>query len=182
MIRENIKGKDLLKVFHTQDSTHTKLSSAKKCNRGDAWLGVGYYFWVDEEFAHFWGKDSKKRYGKYDIYSAHIDEEGFLNATFSEQEYYFFQKSIEKARKHLVKNLSRPVKLGDVHKFLADKVWPSLNIKGIIFDDVPKNAEAKGRIYSDLLPLYYKKRIQVVVFNEGNILNFAPHILNEKCN
>jgi len=180
MLRKNCGTNLYLEVYHTQESRKSKLTSPIICNRADAWLGVGYYFWMDETFAHNWGNDSKKTTGYYDIYSALIDEEGILNATFDEKEYYFFVKSIEKARKYLAKTLNG-INLQNVHRFLADKVWPHMGIKGIIFDDIPHNAYNHGRIYSDIKPLYYTKRIQIVIFDTKNIVTFVPHLLNEEC-
>ena len=68
------------------------------------------------------------------------------------------------------------VTLDKVHRFLADKVWPELEITGIIYDDLPHNVPAKARLYSEIKPLYYKKRIQIVVFNDDKYTTFAPHL------
>jgi len=141
---------------------------------------MGYYFWVELEFAHNWGSDSKRKTGFYDIYKANIDENKILNASFNEEEYYFFANQIEKARRYLATKTKEDINLRNVNKFLADKVWNKLGIKGIIFDDLPKNSNS--RTYSDITPLFYKKRVQIVLFDNENIINFAPHLLKEKCN
>lgn len=180
MQRTKIDSKSCLIAYHTQESRARKLTEPIICNLADAWLGVGFYFWIDEEFAHIWGKTSKKRLGRYDIYISNVDENKVLNATFNEEEYLFFVRSIEKARKYLAKSLE-DISLKSVHKFLADKIWSQIGIKGIIFDDIPHNNEEAGRVYSDIKPLYYKKRVQIVIFDKENIITFAPHILNEKC-
>src|SRR6476660_5845570 len=98
MVRKTVGGVKLLTVYHTQESRTAPLKQAQLCNRSNAWLGVGYYFWIDDEFAHYWGRDTKKgKSGRYDIYKAEVCEEQILNATFNEKEYYFFVRSIEKA-------------------------------------------------------------------------------------
>jgi len=180
MQRTTIQGVNYLIVYHTQEGRPKKLSEPLICKRTDAWLGVGYYFWIDEESAHNWGSSSKRATGKYDIYIAELTEENILNATFNETEYYFFVKQIELARKNLAKKLET-ITLAKVHRFLADKIWPSLGIKGIIFDDIPHNPTRGNIVYSDIKPLYYKKRIQLVIFDKQNIRTFAKYLLNQQC-
>jgi hypothetical protein len=181
MHRNSVGSEFYLQVYHTQESRVKRIAGPIICTRDNAWLGVGYYFWIDEEFAHNWGISSKNKTGRYDIYLAEISEDKILNATFNEEEYDFFVRSIEKARKHLAKSFEN-ITLKSVHRFLADKIWSKIGIKGIIFDDIPHNALDGSRIYSDIKPLYYKKRIQIVIFDRENIVTFAPHILNVKCN
>ena len=67
---------------------------------------------------------------------------------------------------------NRELSLLKVNRFLADNFWAKLNVKGIIYDDLPQNS-SKGRIYSAIPPLYFKRRIQVVVFDKEIINNFA---------
>lgn len=181
MQRISENSKSHLEVFHTQEARSEKLTAPILCTRSNAWLGVGYYFWTDEEFAHNWGKDSKTRTKFYDIYKVLIDEDKVLNATFNEESYFLFLRSIEKARKHLAKSISEDISLINVHRFLSDKIWGKLGIKGIIFDDIPKNVVVKGRIYSDIEPLYYKKRIQIVLFDTKNIITFAQYSMDQEC-
>ncbi len=180
MERKKIKEESYIIAYHTQEERGKELDEPIDCYRDDAWLGIGSYYWVDLEFAHYWGHDSKTNTGHYCIYKSEVNEEGILNATFSEEEYLFFLRSIEKARKKLT--ISRKdVTLKNVHQFLSDEVWSSCNLKGIIFDDLPVNPKKGGRVYSDILPLYYKKRIQMVVFDKNNIKTFQPYLRYEKC-
>lgn len=169
--------KEYLVGFHTQEyRAGVILEKPIKCLASNAWLGQGYYFWVEEIYAKYWGEDFKtENTGYYDIYEGRIDDENFINATFSEEGYYFFKEKIENSIQHL-KNSGIEVTLEKVHRFLVDKIWPRLNITGIVYDDLPHNVTKKDRIYSEVKPLYYNKRIQVVVFNENNIVNFAPRL------
>ena len=54
-----------------------------------------------------------------------------------------------------------------------------LGITGIIYDDKPTNPKNKNRVYSEIPDLYYKKRIQVVLFNLKNISNFELYLENQ---
>ena len=56
------------KAYHTQEDRGEKLSEPIICKKSNAWLGEGYYFWLDETDALFWGNWFKKRTGKYDVY------------------------------------------------------------------------------------------------------------------
>jgi hypothetical protein len=195
---KNDKTKTYLTVFHTQKSRGKILSEPCKCRRKDAWLGEGYYFWLEEEFAHYWGKDSKinSRTQYYCIYKAYIDidtiyrvgtnynsvntrdnnpdKERILDATFSEKGYFLFRDYVEEAITHIRKNSGLSLSLKQVHRYLADEVWPNLNIKGIIYDDLPKNSPS--REYSGIPPLFYKKRIQLVIFDLSLVKSFALHL------
>lgn len=176
--RENYKGKVCIVGYHTQEFREVgELSDPIICKGDDAWLGVGYYFWVEEEFSIYWGED-KKRGGKsgcYDVYKALLEEDRIINAVFSEEGYYYFRDSIEKAIRHL-KSLGKDFSLEKVHRWLADEMWTQINIQGIMYDDIPKNPKYKNRVYSEIEPLYYKKRIQIVMFDLKNIHTFALHL------
>jgi len=65
------------------------------------------------------------------------------------------------------------VDLQKVHRFLSDNIWKKMGIEGIIYDDLPSNPRHKGRVYSEIPDLYYKKRIQVVIFDLKNIRDFS---------
>lgn len=184
-------------VYHTQEAREKPLQEPCLCNREDAWLGVGYYFWLEEEFAHYWGKDSKlrERNSYYSIYKAFINrsliydtrdnytkitskvvegKEYILDATFSERGYSLFNEYVEEAIKHIQEHSDSSLSLAQVHRYLADKIWPKLNIKGIIYDDLPVNS--KLRDYSQIPPLFYKKRIQLVIFDKKLIEGFKIHL------
>lgn len=170
-ITKNVK---FLTGYHTQEWRHTGVLSEPIPSTPDkAWLGVGYYFWLEEEFAHHWGIDSKiQRTGHYDVYTASIDETNILNASFNEKVYFKFVEAIEKTL-NFFESKGRKITLLQVNKFLTDEYWYKKGVKGIIFDDLPHNKPDKGRIYSVLDPFYYKKRIQLVAFDLKIIHNFA---------
>jgi hypothetical protein len=172
---ERKNNSQLIIGYHTQEFREDQqpLTRPIMCVSSSAWLGVGYYFWTDIEFAHYWGQDSKKRRtGFYDIYWAHIEEENLLNACFSEDGYFLFKDSIDAVIKHFNDN-NLEVSLDEVSRYLADNYWPQMGVSGIVYDDLPQKVTSPGRTYSVIPPLYYKKRIQIVVFNIKNITNFG---------
>ena len=146
----------------------------------NTWLGPGYYFWTEEDFAHYWGEDCKiENTGSCDIYRAHLDCRKCINTVFDEQAYLFFKDMIVEAVADF-KNKRRKVTLDAVTRFLVDEVWITLDVEGIIYDDRPTNPKKKPRIYSEVPNLYYRKRIQIVLFNSENITNFALHLGDQK--
>lgn len=168
--------------YHTQDFRpgEEPLDSPIICNAKNAWLGIGYYFWLELEYAHYWGEDFKSSYkkgpGYYSIYKADIDLSTFIDTVFNEEGYNFFKETIEDSFTEITKE-GKDVSLETVNRFLADKIWPKLKINGIIFNDIPKNPHKKReRIYSRIPNLYYKKRIQVVSFKLENIQNFTLYL------
>lgn len=172
MERVDYKGKTYLKGYHTQEWRQTAvLEEPKLCELKNAWLGIGYYFWTELEFAKYWGEDYKKATGYYDIYTALLNVDHCINAVFDEEGYFFLRSKIEETINHFIKN-NQPVTLERVNRFLAENIWPDLGVSGIIYDDKPVNPRKSDRVYSEIPDLYYKKRIQVVLFNLRNIFNF----------
>lgn len=151
------------------------LSEPMKCKADRAWLGIGYYFWAELEFAQYWGEDSKtKATGHYDIYRAYLDCGNCIDAVFDEEGYFSFRRAIERAIANFEK-YELEVTLDQVNRFLADEIWGPLGITGIIYDDKPRNPRKSDRVYTKIPELYYKKRIQMVLFNLENIHNFEFH-------
>lgn len=134
--RKKESDKNLIKGFHTQEAREDELTEPLRCEEDNAWLGKGYYFWLEEKFAHYWGQDSKDATGQYDIYTAWIEYDNLIDATFDEDGYYFWKDRIEATIEKL-KDLGFDLELKKVHQFLIDNVWSKYNIKGIIFDDLP---------------------------------------------
>ncbi len=184
MKRVIIQAKTYIIGYHTQEFRYHKvLETPIECRAKDAWLGKGYYFWVEENFAHNWGQDFKNRKsGFYDVYQGNLDTEKCINATFDEKGYYFFKNSIESAIKYFENN-GVLVTLEQVNRFLAD-YWKKLGVTGIIYDDLPRNRDDKNRFFSNLEYIenhkkqffYYHKRIQIVIFDLKNIHNFELHL------
>jgi len=155
-------------MFHTQEYRLPYLTEAKRCNRDDAWLGTGHYFWNEEEDAVAWGLTSKGR--KYTVYTAKIDCEDVLDTVFNEDHYKFWVVSIEKAIKVLSKKTYRKLTIADINSYFMNKGGWGTKVKGIMFQDLPSN-----ETISKVLGFYYHKRIQVAVFNKEIITNFAHH-------
>jgi len=174
-----IGNKTSVKGYHTQECRPAVLNQPLKCVNKKAWLGFGYYFWLEMEYAHYWGQDSKihEKSESYDIYQADLNIENCINTVFDEEGYVFFIEKIEDAIQRY-KNRKIPITLNNVNRYLEEKVWPKLGISGIIYDDKPTNPRNKNRIYSEIPDLYYKKRIQVVIFDLEKICNFELYLEN----
>jgi len=188
--RITVNSKEYLVGYHTQEfRIEGELDSPILCDYRNAWLGSGYYFWTEVEFAKYWGEDFKVRNtGYYDVYSAEIDVENCLNVVFNEQHYFFFLRCLEKAINYFQQKEERTT-LKEVHEFLEYNFWGKLGITGILYDDLPSNSKNKpNRKYSVIgyeeygktKFLYYKRRIQVVVFSLSEIHNFNL-FLGEQC-
>ncbi len=173
MIRKKIGDIEYLEGYHTQEyrSAEDPLPRPLKCRAKTAWLGIAYYFWTEREFAFYWGQDFKMNTGSFDIYKADLNVENCINAVFDENGYFFFREKIEETINHF-QELGKTVTLEQVNRFLADNIWPALGVEGVIYDDKPMNPAKYDRIYSEIPDLYYKKRIQVALFDLKNIRNF----------
>ena len=178
-----IGNKTRVRGYHTQESRSTELKRPLKCVNKKAWLGFGFYFWLEEEFAHYWGLDSKihENSKSYDIYDADLNIKNCINTVFDEEGYLNFIEEIEEAILHF-KSEGVLITLDAVNRYLTEKVWPKLGIEGIIYDDKPTNPRNKNRIYSEIPDLYYKKRIQIVVFDLKNMCNFELYLKDQKNN
>lgn len=174
MKREFIKDSEYIIGYHTQEFRpgSQPLEQPIKCIGKNAWLGIGYYFWTEIEFAQYWGEDFKsQKTGFYDIYKALLNCNNCINTVFNEEGYFFFREKIEETINHFKKN-KIDVTLEQIHRFLSENVWPELGVEGIIYDDKPRNPKKIERIYSLIPELYYKKRIQIVLFELKNIRIF----------
>ena len=155
-------------MFHTQEKREKRLSAPVKCIKENAWMGVAWYFWYDSEEAFFWGLNSKRRTGYFEIYSADIDCENVLDTVFNEDHYQFWKKQIEKAQTAFIKSGINPTLKILNDYFLDKKIWAS--ISGIMFQDI-SNREG----YYITEGFQYKKRVQLAVYKSEIIANFALH-------
>lgn len=180
--RENVKGvsNECYIGFHTQEYRSVYLSKPAKCVSDKAWLGDGYYFWLDEMFSMHWGPDFKTKTGYFDVYKAHIEDDNLLNMTFCEEDYFFVKNNIN-AMIEFMTTKGIKINLKELHRLLKEHFWTPLNINGIIYDDLPWNVYKKSRTYSLFEPFYYVKRIQIVIFNEKLIHNFEIYKDEQKC-
>ena len=161
--------------FHTQEHRGKELLNPIICKKDNAWLGEGYYFWLEELDALYWGNTSKKRTGKYDVYIGEIDCENILDTVFSEDEYNFWVKNIEKAAKNILKRTGIKPSLKEINDFFKDRgIWD--DVDGILFQDISENP-----IHSLVEKFQYKKRIQLALYNKSKLSNFALHYTGD-CN
>ena len=124
MERKTIQNKVYLVGYHTQECRFNSapLNEPIKCKGKNAWLGVGYYFWTEIEFAHYWGEDFKKEAtGFYDIYRANLNVDNCINSVFDEEGYFFFRTKIEETIDYFHEK-GIIVTLEQVHRFLSDNI------------------------------------------------------------
>jgi hypothetical protein len=154
-------------MYHTQEKRTVQLTQPKICTRRDAWLGDAYYFWSSEVDAIQWGQNSKKRTGYFEVYSANINCENVLDTVFNEEHYVFWVAQIEKAAKFISIKTGIKATLKEINQYFKEKAKWSDTTDGVMFQDIP--------ISEDLLVqgLYYRKRIQLAVYNLRIISTFA---------
>jgi hypothetical protein len=158
-------------MYHTQEKKGVRLTGPVRCTREDAWLGKGYYFWDDEDDAVTWGIKKKKKTGRFEIYKAEIESENILDTVFNEEQYVFWRKQIEKTAKNIVKRTGRKPDIKEIGHYLYEKADWARRVDGILFQDIPQN--------DDLLLVerfFYRKRIQMAVYNIEIVKNFAFHV------
>lgn len=166
-----------LEVFHTQSYKETKLKNPSLAKGSKQWLGDGYYFWQDEEFAQWWGNTAKRKNSdSYDIYKAELEfeEDEFIDTVFNKDDYYNFVRTIEKFASKFQRKHRKVPSLEEFNLFLNRfGIWEKIKI--IRFQEVPPNdyfVEVKG--------FYYKKRIQIRVNNRKIISSFV-HFSTKEC-
>ncbi|MBL4560670.1 MAG: hypothetical protein JKX79_06750 [Labilibaculum sp.] len=156
-------------MYHTQESRAKLLTAPIKCNKSDAWLGVGYYFWNIEIDATHWGNNFKNRKGSFEIYKADIDTENVLDTVFNEKHYEFWLKQIEKAAKFITKKTGKKASIREINQYFNDKAKWSEITDGVLFQDLPFSDDLLVSNFN------YRKRIQIAVYNKDIISNFVLH-------
>lgn len=152
--------------FHTQEKRISHLKAPLICTKSNAWLGDGYYFWYAKEDAHLWGKNSKKKTGFYQLYNAKIKNEGILDTVFNEEHYHFWVKVIEKVAEEIFKKTKIRPTIKEINCYFKERaIWNDVN--GILFQDIPGNED-----YVSVQKFFYKKRIQLAIYNLKNIESF----------
>jgi hypothetical protein len=162
-------------TYHTQEHRNSVLDFPVLAEGNQQWLGDGYYFWQDYEFAKWWGeckKCKKPINGKYySIYTATLkfNQDDLIDTVFNETDYYNFVKKIEEFSKKFQKKFHSKPSLEAFNDFIEDfGLWNE--IKVVRFQDLPEN--------NNLLEVndyYYKKRIQIRVNDPGIICKFVLH-------
>ena len=158
-----------LTFYHTQENRDTFLDSPIVCIDDNAWLGRAYYFWENEDDAHFWGRIKKNKTGSYDVYISKIEFDNILDTVFNREEYYFWIKQIDKAAKKIAKSTGSKPSLKEINEFFLDRgIWS--DIDGILFQDISENP-----IHFMVNEFQYKKRIQLALYCEEKMISFAHH-------
>jgi hypothetical protein len=169
-----------LEVFHTQELRSIELRFPILAEGNEQWLGDGYYFWQEYDFADWWGRKKKCSFTntsrQYSIFKCVLsfDEDEFIDTVFNEKDYDNFVMTIQKfAKKYSAKFKKKPT-LEEFNDFIIDfKVWSQIKI--IRFQDVPESNE-----HVEVTGFYYKKRIQIRVNNPEIITKFT-HFKNSYC-
>jgi hypothetical protein len=167
-----------LEVFHTQECRKVTLAFPVIAEGPEQWLGDGFYFWQEYEFASWWGNAKKcpTKYSQYSIFKATLvfDADDFIDTVFNEQDYYHFVSTVERFAKMYQKRNHKKPTLEEFNDFIEDhNIWQ--NIKVIRFQDLPENND-----FLEVKGYYYKKRIQLRVNEPEIITNFA-HFKNLLC-
>ena len=162
------------KMFHTQESRLLRLKKPLLCERKDAWLGIGYYFWNDIEDAIRWGNNSKKRTGSFDVYESAINCENVLDTVFNEHHYHLWLTQIEKIGKHWLLKTGQKLTIKQMNDRLREKEVLS-DVDGILFQDLPQQQD-----YLLVIEFYYRKRIQLIAYKSSIVLSFE-HYSHHKC-
>jgi len=172
-----------LETFHTNEHRGNTLKAPVLALGNSQWLGDGFYFWQHYKFAEEWGFNricKKKKYqdgilNKFDIYKADLQinfsNDAFLDTVFNETDYYKFLEKVEYFADIYFKRIRRKPTLEEFNDFIQDfGIWK--NIKAIRFQDLPTNNETT---YLKIKGFYYKKRIQIVVYDVTIIRSFVLH-------
>jgi hypothetical protein len=159
-------------LYHTQEFRTPILKLPVEATGNEQWLGDGYYFWQDYEFAQWWGNTKKcklkNKTKKYTVFKATIecDKDDFIDTVYDEEDYKNFVNAIERFAKKYTMQFNKKPNLIEFNDFIFDKrLWQ--NIKVIRFQDLPKD---RSLIAVD--GFYYKKRIQFRVIDTDNIIKF----------
>jgi hypothetical protein len=160
-------------LYHTQEFRTPLLKLPIEARGNQQWLGDGYYFWQDYEFAQWWGNAKKcqlkNKSRKYSVFKATIEchEDDFIDTVFNEEDYRNFVNAIERFAKKYFMQFEKKPNLTEFNDFIFDKtLWQ--NIKVIRFQDIPENNSLMA-----VDGYYYKKRIQFRVTDTDNISKFV---------
>jgi hypothetical protein len=167
-----------LTVYHTQEYRKDTLEFPVLAEGPEQWLGDGFYFWQDLEFAHWWGPKKKCQHPntQFSIFKAKLEfqKDDFIDTVFVEQDYYDFVYNVELFAKQYKRMFGKKPTLEEFNDFIADNnIWNE--IKVIRFQDIPENNDLM-----DVKGYYYKKRIQIRV-NSPDIISTFAHFKNVLC-
>lgn len=178
----------MIKVYHTNEDRGEKTKKPVFAEGNHQWLGDAFYFWQDYEFAEEWGYNricNKSKYRKgefthFDIYEANLNidfpSDEVIDTVFNQEDYRKFLEKLEWfAVKYKSEFETKPT-LEEFNDFIYDfDLWK--DIKAIRFQDLPTKS---NRDYLKIKNFYYKKRIQIAVY-DISILSSFEHIQNLEC-
>ena len=153
-------------MYHTQECRATRMTWPAYCESNMAWLGDGYYFWYEEVDAVHWGRKSKKRRDKFEVYKSNIDCSKVLDTVFDEESYLFWKRQIEKAAKAIMKITMVKPSLKELNQYIKEKASWKDDMDGIMFADLPFSEDLLVEEYN------YRKRIQLAVYKKEAIKSF----------
>jgi hypothetical protein len=161
-------------MFHTVERREKRPNQPTLCEKSYAWLGEGYYYWYDLSDAHEWGRKGKRETGECEIYESHIECENILDTVFNEEHYLFWTKNIEHTAEVIRRKTGIKPSIKEINEYFRDKnIWQQQT--GIMFQDLPSNPNR-----SLVNGFFYKKRIQLAVYEIGIVINFN-FLIVKKC-
>jgi hypothetical protein len=170
----------VLDVFHTQEDRDTELTFPIVAKGIEQWLGDGFYFWQDYDFAIWWGRTKKCSFSnknkRFCIFKSILtfNEDEFIDTVFNEHDYKNFVVVVEKFAKKYSDRFRKKPDLKEFNDFISDfGIWEQ--IKVIRFQDVPSSNE-----HVVVSGFYYKKRIQIRV-NDPEIISTFEYLENWNC-
>ncbi len=169
------------KMYHTQEKWANPMIHPVYCETEDAWLGYGFYFWLEIEEAHKWGKRRKTATGSYEIYQATIHTSKFLDTVFNEKHYRVWLEIIEEAIEDICKkkSINQP-NLFQINEWLLLNADLKVEFEAVLFQDFSEDSKILVKRGSGE-HFYYKKRIQLVAYHDSVFYDFKK--INEfKCN
>lgn len=154
--------------YHTLEDRENPEEVTEKapfpCNRGDAWLSSGYYYWDDDlEQAHRWGK------GNYIICKSTISLDDIIDLHNKRNDQKYFIELLKIAKNFFKKKKIENVPIGKAVQYLRKlnkKKIGTFDYQGIRAADFPIQPRFK---FVSTRPqyTYLHARIQICIFEEG---------------
>lgn len=177
-------------VYHAQEHRPAEgpLAQPIRCATADAWLGPGWYFWMERRFADWWGLSKKcTPPNGYDVYEAWLllEDDQVLNATFSEEDYSAWRNAIHECRDILLsvgRTFQGKKNAVELHALmtLVQHLLKQRGYKAVVYDDLHQQ-EADVYFGGSQKKFIYDKRIQMAVFSlDDALLKFARVASNQE--
>lgn len=151
--------------YHTQEKWSNRLTGPVICEDPQAWFGTAYYFWYYEDDAITWGYNFKNKTGYFEVYKAFIISENLFDTVFNESHYLSWCKQIEKVLTRFAARTFKPT-FEEINKYFKENKYFE-DFDGILFQDISNKPN-----YYTIPGFFYRKRIQIAVYNSGIINDF----------